>query len=58
MLPQEPDRHVRVGGELRVDVAREFGYRDGSAVTQLIKRLDTEAAHGYNHAEDDLIDRS
>lgn len=34
---------VRAGGERRVDVARECGYRDGSAVTHLIKRLDTAA---------------
>jgi len=50
MLAQELDprlriwARVRVGGERRVDVAREHGYRDGSAVTQLIKRLEAEAA--------------
>jgi hypothetical protein len=49
-LADEPDRRVqvwarvRVGGERRVDVARDYGYRDGSGVTQLIKRLETEAA--------------
>jgi putative transposase len=48
-LAQEPDIRVRIwarvrlGGERRVDVAREHGYRDGSAVTQLIKRLDAAA---------------
>jgi len=34
---------IRIGGERRIDVAREHGYRDGSGVTQLIKRLDAEA---------------
>jgi len=49
-LADEPDPRVRIwgrvrlGGERRVDVARECGYRDGSAVTQLIKRLDAAAA--------------
>jgi putative transposase len=48
-LAKEPDARVRIwarvrlGGERRVDVAREHGYRDGSAVTQLIKRLDAAA---------------
>ncbi len=51
LLEQQPDRRVRiwarvrVGGERRVDVARDHGYRDGSAVTQLVKRLEAEAAH-------------
>lgn len=35
---------VRVGGERRVAVARDNGYRDGSGVTHLIKRLEAEAA--------------
>ena len=49
-LSDEPDRRVRiwarvrVGGERRVDVARDHGYRDGSGVTHLIKRLEAEAA--------------
>jgi hypothetical protein len=34
---------IRIGGERRVDVAREHGYHDGSGVTQVIKRLDAEA---------------
>ena len=34
---------VRLGGERRIDVARAYGYRDGSAVTQLLKRLDVAA---------------
>jgi putative transposase len=50
VLAEEPDRRVRiwarvrVGGERRVDVARHHGYRDGSGVTQLIKRLEADAA--------------
>ena len=57
LLRQEPDRRVRiwarvrVGGERRVDVGREFGYRDGSGVTQLIKRLETEAAQDRSLAK-------
>ena len=49
-LAEEPDPRVRIwarvrlGGERRVVVARDFGYQDGSGVTQLIKRLETEAA--------------
>jgi len=35
---------VQVGGERRVDVGREFGYRDGSGVTQMVKRLEASAA--------------
>jgi hypothetical protein len=30
---------VRLGGERRVDVARSYGYKDGSAITHLLKRL-------------------
>jgi REP element-mobilizing transposase RayT len=30
---------VHLGGERRIDVARAFGYKDGSAITQIIKRL-------------------
>jgi REP element-mobilizing transposase RayT len=50
LLAAEPDRRVRmwarvrVGGERRVEVARDNGYRDGSGVTHLIKRLEAEAA--------------
>jgi len=32
---------VRHGGEKRIDVARSFGYKDGSAITQILKRLET-----------------
>jgi putative transposase len=48
-LEAEPDwrvrmwARVRLGGERGVDVAREHGYRDGSGVTQAIKRLEAAA---------------
>ncbi len=35
---------VHLGGERRIDVARAYGYKDGSAVTQILKRLQAEAA--------------
>jgi hypothetical protein len=34
---------VQLGGERRVDVARACGYKDGSAITHILKRLRTEA---------------
>jgi hypothetical protein len=34
---------VRLGGERRIDVARGYGYKDGSAITQILKRLQKEA---------------
>jgi 3-methyladenine DNA glycosylase AlkC len=34
---------VRLGGERRIDLARECGYRDGSASTQILKRLERAA---------------
>lgn len=34
---------VRLGGQRRVDVARKFGYKDGSAVTHIINRLEKKA---------------
>jgi len=48
-LAEEGDKHVkiwarvRVRGERRVEVARAYGYRDGSGVTQVIQRLEAEA---------------
>ncbi len=45
LASQEADQRLQVwlrvgwGGERGVDVARDFGWRDGSAVTQVIKRL-------------------
>ena len=47
----EPDPRLRVwlrihlGGERRIDLARSCGYADGSAVTQLLKRLEQAAAN-------------
>ena len=35
---------VKLGGEPRIEVAREYGYKDGSAVTQTLKRLEVAAA--------------
>src|SRR6266446_7182134 len=45
---EEDDRlkiwlRVRLGYERKVDVAREYGYRDGSAVLQILKRLEEKA---------------
>lgn len=34
---------VRLGGERKVDVARSMGYRDGSGVLQVLKRLERRA---------------
>ena len=34
---------VHLGGERRVDVARTYGYKDGSAITHMLKRLQEEA---------------
>jgi hypothetical protein len=33
-----------LGGERRVDIARAYGYKDGSAITQILKRLRHEAS--------------
>ena len=41
---------VFLGGERRVDVARAYGYKDGSAVTQILKRLSTQAADEPKYA--------
>jgi REP element-mobilizing transposase RayT len=34
---------IHLGGEKRIEVARSYGYRDGSAITQILKRLHLEA---------------
>jgi REP element-mobilizing transposase RayT len=34
---------VRLGGERRIDAARACGYKDGSAITHLLARLQTDA---------------
>jgi len=36
---------VCLGGERRIDVARSFGYKDGSAITQMLKRLENKLPH-------------
>jgi len=49
LVADEPDRRVRIwarvalGGESKVDVAQEFGYRNGSGVLQVVKRLEQSA---------------
>lgn len=51
MLEREPDERVRIwarmrlGGERGAEMARELGYRDGSGVGQVVRRLEREAAH-------------
>jgi putative transposase len=50
LVASEPDRRwqiwlrVKFGGERPVDLAREFGYRDGGTILQIIKRLESKAA--------------
>jgi hypothetical protein len=34
---------VRLGEERGIEVAREYGYRDGSGITQVVKRLEARA---------------
>ena len=34
---------VHLGGERRIDIARACGYKDGSAITHILNRLQTEA---------------
>jgi REP element-mobilizing transposase RayT len=49
LVANEPDRRIQIwarvclGAERSIEVARERGYRDGSAVRQIIKRLDAAA---------------
>ena len=49
MIKDETDQRIRVwarlrlGGERGVGLAREYGYRDGSGVTQVVKRLEKAA---------------
>jgi REP element-mobilizing transposase RayT len=46
---KQPERSLQVwvrvhlGGERRIDVARACGYKDGSAITQILKRLRNKA---------------
>lgn len=39
------------GGERKIDAARAYGYRDGSAITQMLKRLQKEARSKPDMAE-------
>ena len=34
---------ISLGGERRIDIARGYGYKDGSAITQILKRLQNAA---------------
>ena len=49
LASKQPERvwqvwvRVYLGGERRIDVARSLGYKDGSAITQMFKRLQTKA---------------
>ena len=38
---------VRLGGERKVDVARDLGYRDGGSVLQVLKRLEAKAQQDH-----------
>ena len=46
---EQPERawqvwvRIRLGAERRVDAARAYGYKDGSAITHVLKRLEAEA---------------
>jgi putative transposase len=50
LADQQADRvwqvwvRVCLGGERRIDVARAYAYKDGSAVTQILKRLEAKSA--------------
>ena len=49
LAARQPERPIQVwirvqlGGERRIDIARACGYRDGSAITQILKRLEKRA---------------
>jgi hypothetical protein len=49
LLAGEPDdrlkiwARVKLGGERGIDVARDFGYHNGSGVSQVIRRLEQQA---------------
>jgi REP element-mobilizing transposase RayT len=42
---------IRLGGERGVEVGREYGYADGSGVTQVLKRLEARAARNRSLAK-------
>jgi hypothetical protein len=49
LVEREPDRRVRIGlrvrlgGQRMTEIAKEYGYSDGSGVHQVVKRLETKA---------------
>ena len=49
LAARQPERpmqvwiRVHLGGEHRIDIARACGYGDGSAITQILKRLRSRA---------------
>ena len=49
LVADEPDHRAQIwarvtlGGERKVDVARDFGYADGSGALQVVKRLESSA---------------
>ena len=51
MLAGEQDNRIRIwgrirlGGERNADLARELGYQDGTAITQVVKRLERKASN-------------
>ncbi|MEI6352162.1 MAG: transposase [Verrucomicrobiota bacterium] len=42
---------ARLGGERSIDIARTLGYKDGSAITHLLKRLDTNQSNAPAFAQ-------
>jgi hypothetical protein len=48
LAAKQPERswqvwtRARLGGERRIDIARASGYKDGNAITQILKRLRQE----------------
>lgn len=59
ILENEGDRRIKIwtrvklGGERPVDVGREMGYRDGSGVLQVIKRL--EQVQDNSHLREKMV---
>jgi len=49
LAEKQPDQRVQIwarvklGGEKMADLAREFGYRDGSGITRVVERLEDRA---------------
>jgi hypothetical protein len=42
-VPEPGGVRVNLGGVCRIDVARAYGYKDGSTITQMLKRLQAKA---------------